>query len=82
MDNIHTFTLNTAGTTWEEQPELALGHTFMGGVGFGVQPCAAGVAVSNDGQTLVVANYYNDSITVFTGGLGNWTPLSTLTAPG
>ena len=45
-----------------------------------VQPCAAGVAVSNDGQTLVVANYYNDSITVFTGGLGNWSPLSTLTA--
>ena len=29
---------------------------------------------------MVVANYYNDSITVFTGGLGNWTPLSTLTA--
>ena len=38
----------------------------------GVHPCAAGVAISNDGQTLVVANYYNDSITVFTGGLGNW----------
>ena len=37
-----------------------------------MQPCAAGVAISNDGQTLVVANYYNDSITVFTGGLGNW----------
>jgi DNA-binding beta-propeller fold protein YncE len=37
-----------------------------------VAPCAAGVAVSSDGKTLVVANYYNDSITVFTGGLGNW----------
>ena len=23
-------------------------------------------------QTLVVANYYNDSITVFNGGYGNW----------
>ena len=45
-----------------------------------VGPCAAGVAVSNDGQWLVVANYYNESITVFTGGLGHWTPLSTLTA--
>ena len=42
-------------------------------------PCAAGVAVSDDGQTLVVANYYDDSISVFTGGLGNWTPLSSLT---
>ncbi len=38
----------------------------------GVYPCAAGVAVSQDGQTLVVANYYNDSISVFTGGLNNW----------
>src|SRR5208282_2819006 len=76
-------------------PELSLGHS-GGGVGLPVppsipeatvvnslvfvQPCAAGVAVSNDGRTMVVANYYNDSITVFTGGLGNWTPLSTLTA--
>ncbi len=76
-------------------PELLLGHS-GGGVGLAVpsstpestivtsptfvQPCAAGVAISNDGQTMVVANYYNDSITVFTGGLGNWTPLSTLTA--
>ena len=43
-------------------------------------PCAAGVAVSSDGQWLVVANYYNDSMTVFTGGLGHWTQLSTLMA--
>ncbi len=45
-----------------------------------VQPCAAGLAVSNDGQKMVVANYYNDSVTVFSGGLGNWTPLSSLNA--
>jgi YVTN family beta-propeller protein len=37
-----------------------------------VAPCAAGVAISNDGNVLVVANYYNDSITVFTGGLTSW----------
>jgi DNA-binding beta-propeller fold protein YncE len=37
-----------------------------------VAPCAAGVAISNDGKMLVVANYYNDSITVFTGGLNIW----------
>jgi DNA-binding beta-propeller fold protein YncE len=37
-----------------------------------VAPCAAGVAISNDGQVLVVANYENDSITVFTGGLSAW----------
>ena len=75
-------------------PELPLGHS-AGGVGLAVaaseptplvnssiyvQPCAAGVAVSSDGQKLVVANYYNDSVTVFTGGLGSWAPLSSLAA--
>jgi DNA-binding beta-propeller fold protein YncE len=37
-----------------------------------VAPMAAGVAVSSDGLTLAVANYYNDSITVFNGGLSIW----------
>jgi hypothetical protein len=37
-----------------------------------VAPCAAGVAISNDGTLLVAANYYNDSITVFGGGLSAW----------
>jgi DNA-binding beta-propeller fold protein YncE len=40
-----------------------------------VKPAAAGVAISSDGKTLAVANYYNDSITVFTGGYGNWSML-------
>ena len=38
-----------------------------------VAPMAAGVAISSDGMTLVVANYYNDSITAFEGGLSAWT---------
>ncbi len=96
-DNVHVFTLGTDPTTWvpASQPELLLNHT--GGVGLVVapteptptvnseifvQPCAAGVAVSSDGQKLVVANYYNDTITVFSGGLGNWEPLSALDASG
>ncbi len=70
---------------------LALGHNNLGvGLGLAVpdtskmfaineqvsvQPAAAGVAVSSDGRTLAVANYYNDSITVFTGGYGNWAKL-------
>jgi hypothetical protein len=37
-----------------------------------VAPMAAGIAVSKDGQILVVANYFNDSITIFTGGLSTW----------
>jgi DNA-binding beta-propeller fold protein YncE len=86
-DKIHIITRSATGT-WGEQSGnfLALGHT-RGGNGLigqvdtpqgsinlqvGVKPSAAGVAISNDGRTLVVANYYNDSITVFSGGYGNW----------
>ncbi len=85
-DNVHIFTLNATNGTWQHAAELALGHT--AGLGLlvepptgeqipvnervSVSPCAAGVDVSKDGKTLVVANYFNDSITVFTGGLGNW----------
>ncbi|MGD0201406.1 MAG: bifunctional YncE family protein/alkaline phosphatase family protein, partial [Bryobacteraceae bacterium] len=82
---------SAAGTWAETTAPLALGHNGLG-VGLnlrpngavainsqvGVTPCAAGVAISSDGQTLVVANYYNDSVTVFTGGLGNWSKLSEL----
>jgi len=85
-DNVHIFALSPTGVWAEAQPALALGHNKVGnglagqsdvGTGsinlqVGVKPCAAGVALSNDGMTLVVANYYNDSITVFDGGFGNW----------
>jgi DNA-binding beta-propeller fold protein YncE len=86
-DNVHVFTLSSDGSTWSEQQELVMHHG--GGLGLNVpysppatangaifeQPCAAGVAISSDGQTLAVANYDNDSISVFTGGLGNWSPV-------
>ena len=86
-DNVHVFTLSSNGTTWSEQQELVMHH----GTGWGLavsysppltangsifeQVCAAGVAISSDGQTLAVANYDNDSISVFIGGLGNWTKM-------
>ena len=90
-DNIHIVTRSATGT-WGEQSgnELALGHTVGRGLNLvpngattintsvGVTPCAAGLAISQDGQTLVVANYYNDSITVFNGGFGNWFKLAEL----
>ena len=41
---------------------IALNHA--AGLGSGVKPNAGGLAVSPDGKTLVVANNYNDSITV------------------
>ena len=76
-DMVHVFT-SSAGVWGEESPGLDLGHTAgLGlqvpstGVGL-LKPFPAGVAISSDGQTLVVANHENDSITVFTGGLGNW----------
>ena len=85
-DNVHVFTLDAATGTWAQTDQLLLDHTAGNGLDVqpptgeqlqpnekvAVSPCAAGVAVSDDGKTLVVANYYNDSITVFTGGLGNW----------
>jgi DNA-binding beta-propeller fold protein YncE len=86
-DEVHIISLNPTTGIWAEQAgtALALGHNHLG-VGLnlkpngaiainsqvGVSPCAAGVAISSDGQWLVVANYYNDSITVFSGGYGKW----------
>ena len=74
-DFVHVFTL-TAGT-WAEEPSLAmpLNHTMGNGLPVAeitnpnfVRPFPAGVAVSRDCRTLVVANYSNDTITVFKGG--------------
>ena len=87
-DMIHTMTRSSTG--WAEDPGapiLSMKHRIGVGLNLkpngalqinsavGVLPCAAGVAISNDGKTLVVANYYNDSISVFTGGYGNWSAL-------
>jgi hypothetical protein len=85
-DNVHIFSLNTATGTWGQTGQLLLGHTSGNGLDVqpptgeqrpptlrvAVSPWAAGIAVSIDGMTLVVDNYFHDSITVFTGGLGNW----------
>jgi DNA-binding beta-propeller fold protein YncE len=84
-DMVHEIVRNSAGI-WKEQLDPGLIMSHRGGIGLdlkpngatainsqvGVYPCTAGVAISDDGQTLVAANYYNDSITVFRGGLGHW----------
>lgn len=85
-DNVHTVSLSNG--KWAEEfpaaPVLAMQHKLGIGLNIaptgaiqinsqlGVRPCAAGLAMSSDGQTLVVADYYNDAITVFTGGYGHW----------
>ena len=69
-DAVYVYT-NTGGS-FTAAPPIALGHYAPGamgsarnkGVGLSVQPNAGGLAISADGKTLVVANNYNDSISV------------------
>ncbi|CAB3797053.1 hypothetical protein LMG28614_04489 [Paraburkholderia ultramafica] len=51
------------GGAWSQVAKIALGHAGVG-VGLGVKPNAGGLGLSADGKTLVVANNYNDSISV------------------
>ena len=69
-DVVHVYT--KSGSTFTAAGPIALGHFAPGstgsarqkGIGLGVQPNASGMDVSADGRTLVVANNYNDSISV------------------
>ena len=60
-DAVYAYT-KTAGS-WTQSAKIDLGHNHHG-VGLGVQPNAGGLAISRDGKKLVVANNYNDSISV------------------
>ncbi len=51
-----------SGGSWVPNPPISLGHTR--GIGVFVSPNASGLGLSADGKTLVVANNYNDSISV------------------
>jgi YVTN family beta-propeller protein len=65
-DAVYAYT--KSGDAWSLAEKIALGHktstVVNAGVGIGVQPNASGMDVSADGKTLVVANNYNDSISV------------------
>lgn len=69
-DAVYVYT--RTGATFTAAGPIALGHFAPGatgnarnkGIGIGVQPNAGGMDISADGKTLVVANNYNDSITV------------------
>ena len=61
------------GTSFVQSAKISLGHAPNGcvsnaanrtGLGLGVEPNVAGLAISADGKTLVAANNYNDSISV------------------
>jgi YVTN family beta-propeller protein len=64
-DAVYVYTRSGAGLA--AAGTIALGHSGThanAGIGLGVEPNASGLAVSADGATLVVANNYNDSISV------------------
>ena len=69
-DAVYVYT--KSGGRFTAATPIALGHFAPGaignarnkGVGLGVQPNASGMDISADGKTLVVANNYNDSISV------------------
>jgi YVTN family beta-propeller protein len=64
-DNVHIYDLGAHG--WHERAgsPIALGHQGKG-VGLHVKPQAAGLAVTANGRQIVVADYYNDCISVLT----------------
>ena len=59
-DALYLFT--HAGADFEPAGKIALGH--KAGLGADVLPQAAGVAISPDGRRALVANYYNDSVSL------------------
>jgi len=67
-DNVHVF--KQAGSQWKEAGDpIALGHKAPlglpgGGEGPANRPIAAGLAVSGDGNKLLVANFANDSVSL------------------
>jgi DNA-binding beta-propeller fold protein YncE len=60
-DNVHLFQPGKTGFVESAKP-VALGHA--AGNGADVKPQAAGVAISPDGARALVANYYNDSVSL------------------
>jgi YVTN family beta-propeller protein len=64
-DNVHIFSLG-ANHQWSENGEpIGLGHSSGLGLQIGKEPLVAGgLAVTQNGEKLVVANVYNDSVSV------------------
>jgi YVTN family beta-propeller protein len=61
-DRVYVYT--KSGATFAPGGSMPLGHAGKGIGLFGVEPNASGLGLSADGKTLVVANNYNDSISV------------------
>src|SRR5215831_7654672 len=70
-DAVYVYSSN--GTSFALNKQISLGHAPNGcvsntanrtGLGLGVEPNVAGLAISPDGKTVVAVNNYNDSISV------------------
>ncbi len=71
-DNVHLYAAGATGLFAEEAGSpVTLGHA--AGNGLAVSPEAAGIAITADGKTLVVADYYNDSISLLSRGQSGFT---------
>ena len=62
-DNVHIYSLGSNGWVESADSPVRLNHQDEG-VGLDVKPQAAGIAITADGEQIVVADYYNDSISV------------------
>ena len=62
-DDVVYYYTKTGASTFGTGGTIALNHAGKG-IGSGVSPNAGGLGISADGSTLVVANNYNDSISV------------------
>ena len=61
------YVYSRSGGSFAQSAVIALGHSSThtaAGVGLSVEPNASGLGISSDGKTLVVANNYNNSISV------------------
>jgi YVTN family beta-propeller protein len=64
-DDVHIYDLGATGWAERVGSPIPLGHNDAG-VGLDVKPQTAGIAITANGRKIVVANYYNDSISVLT----------------
>jgi DNA-binding beta-propeller fold protein YncE len=79
-DDVHIFGVK-AGVWSEVQTPVQLGHLALanpkrdsgGGLGLGMKPMAAGLAISANGEILVVADYENDAVSVLSHTGTLWT---------
>jgi len=74
-DNVRVYSLSRG--KWSESSVIPLGHSPQTinaefGTTTGVNPEAAGIAITTDGKKLVVTNYENDSISVLTKSGNTW----------